>query len=283
MKLFKSADLLHFELINLKKQGYSIGFVPTMGALHHGHLSLIQRAKAENVSVVASIFVNPKQFNDINDLKRYPKPIEKDMDMLIRAGVDYLFLPEERDIYYQDYLDIEIPLGGLDLILEGEQRPGHFQGVVKVVKRLFEIIKPNRAYFGQKDFQQTVVINHLVNQFFPELKIVVCPIIRESNGLAMSSRNAQLSHIEREKSSFIYKSLLKLKERSNFKSLDECLQTTAKYLSSIDGVTLEYLNAVNGDNLKLVNNLNDADYIVVVVVVKFGGVRLLDNVIIKSH
>lgn len=282
MFIIKTPVLLHSELIKRKKSGQRIGFVPTMGALHSGHMSLIKRAKEENDTVVCSIFVNPKQFDDKKDLNAYPRPIDADIRMLVQEQVDYLFYPEYEGLYGEGYVDDEVPLNGLDTILEGALRPGHFQGVAKVVKRFFEIVEPDKAYFGQKDFQQTVVIRQLITQFQFGVEMVVCPIIREENGLAMSSRNERLSASDRERAAFIYRSLLKLKERCYFKSLTDALHTTVKYLNSIEDAELEYLKCVNGYTMEEISDLNDADYVVAVTVVRFGGVRLLDNIVLKD-
>lgn len=282
MKVFKSALFLKNELTNGPLRVRSVGFVPTMGALHHGHLSLIKRGKEENDAVVVSIFVNPKQFNDSNDLSAYPRPIERDMEMLMEAGVEYLFHPDFDDVFSANDSNAEVELGNLDSVLEGAQRPGHFQGVAKVVKCLFEIITPARAYFGQKDFQQTVVIRRLVQRHFPDVQIVVCPILREPHGLAMSSRNERLDRQHRLKAGFVYKALLKLKERCHFKSLEEAMTSTIKYLKSIEGARLEYLSAVDATNMRVVEDLDEADCVVAVVVVEYAGVRLLDNIILKG-
>lgn len=282
MFIFKSADLLHAELNRRKKLGQTIGFVPTMGALHLGHLSLMERAKSENDTVVSSIFVNPKQFDDKLDLDNYPNPIAKDIEQLMQVGVDILFHPTVDQVYHEHYDDTDLNLNGLDLIHEGAQRPGHFQGVAKVVKRFFQIIQPDKAYFGQKDFQQTVVVNHLIELEDFAIQLIVCPIVRESHGLAMSSRNERLSATKREKAAFIYKSLLKFKERCFFKPLEEALATTIKYLSSIEGAEVEYFICVDGESLQEVNALNDALYVAALTVVKYDGVRLLDNIILKD-
>ncbi|MBO6515131.1 MAG: pantoate--beta-alanine ligase [Bacteroidia bacterium] len=283
MFIFKSAVLLHSELTRLQKNGRSIGFVPTMGALHQGHLSLLERAKAENDTVVCSIFVNPKQFDDEMDLVNYPDPIQTDIEYLRELNLDYLFHPDVDQVYGPDYVDIDVPLNGLDLVFEGEQRPGHFQGVAKVIRRFFDIVQPTRAYFGQKDFQQTVVVRHLIQHFGLNTDLVVCPIVREHHGLAMSSRNERLEASKRERASFIYKSLLKLKERCYFKSLGEALEITTNYLQSIEDANLEYLVCVNGVTMQEVKSLDDADYIVACTVVEFGGVRLLDNIVLKDN
>lgn len=283
MFIFKSLVLLNAELARQKESGKEIGFVPTMGALHHGHLSLLKRARQENDTLVCSIFVNPKQFDDKKDLTAYPRTLTADVKYLMEAGVDYLLLPNVDDVYSDSYVDDDIDLNGLDTIIEGKLRPGHFQGVAKVVKRFFDFVIPTRAYFGQKDFQQTVVINHLVKHFQLPIHIEICPIVREDNGLAMSSRNERLSDEQRSKAAFIYKSLIDLKERCFFKPLEQAIATTSKYLNSLEGADLEYLVCVNGDTLEEVTSLKDADYVVALIVVRYGGVRLLDNMILKKN
>jgi pantoate--beta-alanine ligase len=282
MFIFKSADLLHAELKRRKSIGHTIGFIPTMGALHQGHQSLLQRAKSENDTVVCSIFVNPKQFDDKTDLDNYPNPIVQDINMLREVGVDILFRPTVDQLYHKDFDDTDIDLAGMDIIHEGYMRPGHFQGVAKVVKRFLEIITPSNAYFGQKDFQQAVVIGHLIKSFKFDVNLIVCPIIREAHGLAMSSRNERLSLPDRDKASFIYKSLLKFKERCFFKTLAEAQESTVKYLRSVEGAELEYCICVDGETLEEVNDLSDARFIAALTVVKFGGVRLLDNIVLKD-
>ncbi|MCB9261004.1 MAG: pantoate--beta-alanine ligase [Flavobacteriales bacterium] len=282
MFILKTARLLQSRLQTLRNNGLKIGFVPTMGALHAGHISLMERCKSENDITVCSIFVNPKQFNDKSDLDKYPQPIEDDIKMLTAAGVDYLFHPSSDDLYNEDYTDEEIDLDGLDTMFEGALRPGHFQGVAKVVKRFFEIVQPHNAYFGQKDFQQTVVLKTLIKNYDFNINMVVCPIMREPNGLAMSSRNQRLSPDERERASFIYKSLLKLKERTRFKPLAESLESSIKYLTSLKDAELEYLICVDGNTMQEVKSLAEAEYVVALTVVKYGGVRLLDNIILKQ-
>ncbi|MFT4522318.1 MAG: pantoate--beta-alanine ligase [Bacteroidia bacterium] len=282
MKYHKTAKSLVSDLNLVRNDHRSIGFVPTMGALHHGHISLIERAKAENDTVVCSIFVNPKQFNNESDLVDYPKSISADMELLLEHGADFLYHPAFEDVYPNDPLGDDIELNGLDAIYEGKHRPGHFKGVAQVVHRFFQIVQPNTAYFGQKDFQQTVVVNHLIRTKSLPIKLIVCPIVRESNGLAMSSRNERLSLQQRNKASFIYQALLKLKERTYFMPLHQAVDKTRLHLSGKEGATLEYLHAVDGVTMAEVQLLEESDYVVVVTVVEFGGVRLLDNIILKS-
>jgi len=282
MKVIKSAETLASELAIERNQSHKIGFVATMGALHNGHISLVNSSKKQNEITVVSIFVNPKQFGESKDLTTYPKPIEKDMELLIGAGVDCLYLPDYEDVYPDNLEFPEIPLGQIETSLEGKSRPGHFQGVALVVKRFFDIIQPDHAYFGQKDFQQTVVIQFLKRHFQLKTKIEICPIVRESNGLAMSSRNIRMNEEDRANAGFLYQSLVKLKESCHHIPLHRAIEKTKKYLLGLDNVVLEYLAAVNGYTMEEVHNLNEAPYVAVVTVIQFGGIRMLDNIIIKK-
>jgi pantoate--beta-alanine ligase len=282
MKVIKSAEALASELQFERDKSHSVGFIPTMGALHAGHISLVDASTANNDITVVSIFVNPKQFGEAKDLDTYPKPIERDMELLIQAGVNYLFLPDYEDVYPVHLEFKEIPLGDMETQLEGESRPGHFQGVALVVKRFFDIIEPDHAYFGQKDFQQTVLVQLLIQHFNLKVKLVVCPILREKNGLAMSSRNIRMNEAKRSNAGFLYQSLVKLKEATHHIPLQQAVKKTRKYLENLDGVKIEYLAAVNGFTMEEVAQLDDAPYIAVVTVVQFGGIRMLDNIIIKN-
>lgn len=280
MKLVKSATKLTNLLDNLRKGDklVTIGFVPTMGALHDGHLSLLEKSIQENSITVCSIFVNPTQFGEKKDLETYPKPIEDDMEKLLSVGCDILFLPAVEDVYPHSYEQQHFELGGLDLKIEGKQRPGHFQGVCNVIYRFFEIIEPNTAYFGQKDFQQTVVVKRLVKLLQMPTEIKVVPIARESNGLAMSSRNQRLSKEHRDQASFIYHALIKLKDEAALLGLQSAVENAKQKLTSVRGAELEYLLAADTENLQEVEELKNE--VVVLTVVKFHGVRLLDNILI---
>ncbi|MCB9246623.1 MAG: pantoate--beta-alanine ligase [Flavobacteriales bacterium] len=275
-------EILAEILQNAIGQGKSIGFVPTMGAIHRGHVSLVERARSENDFTVCSIFVNPRQFNEQKDLDLYPRPIESDMALLLDAGVDVLFLPDSEEMYPPDYSAPYIELGQLELLLEGAMRPGHFRGVAQVVDRLFSIVQPSRAYFGQKDFQQTVVIQKLIDQRYPNIRMVVCPIVREANGLAFSSRNERLTVGEREQASFIYEALKTLKEACATEPLETAINKARFMLELVEDATVEYLEAVNAHDMSPVDDLNAASTIVAVTVVRYGGVRLLDNIILKQ-
>ena len=201
MKLIRSKFELLTDIQLLKFLGKTIGFVPTMGALHAGHIALVKRAVAENDICIVSIFVNPTQFNNITDLEKYPRNLERDAKLLENAGCELIFAPESDMIYNSDEISnrFEFDFGGLDTVMEGKFRPGHFNGVVQIVSKFFQLIQPNKAYFGEKDFQQLAIIHNMVNILNFDVEIVDCPIIRESSGLAMSSRNERLTAEQRKK------------------------------------------------------------------------------------
>lgn len=281
MKVFKSSVSLRKYLDNLQTgdQRLTVGFVPTMGALHQGHLSLIDASRSENDITVCSIFVNPTQFGDVKDLETYPKPIERDLDLLIEHECDILFLPEAEDIYPIGHHHKTYDLNGLDKIIEGEQRPGHFQGVCNVLDRFFSIVKPQRAYFGQKDFQQTVVVRKLVSLLGLNIELRIMPISREPHGLAMSSRNSRLDPEAFQKARFIHDTLADIDRNKDSIGLEHALDNAAKMLSTQDGATLEYLTVVNANTLE--PEFTNTDPKVVLVVVNYRGVRLLDNLLIQ--
>ncbi len=278
MFLLKSTFDVDNLLNKYRNDNKKIGFVATMGALHKGHISLIERSKRENETTVCSIFVNPRQFNDSKDLENYPRPIENDINILIDAGCDLLFLPGEEDIYPANYQVPEIDLLRIASILEGASRPGHFKGVAIVVKRLFDCIKPDKAYFGQKDYQQTLVIKQIVKQFELPIEIVIGEIIREDTGLAMSSRNIRLSEENRSKAAFIYKTLLKLKSNVKYMPLPEAIEKAKVEILENEETKLEYLEVTNPATLLPLNAIPSDSNALALVVVNYFGVRLLDNI-----
>jgi pantoate--beta-alanine ligase len=278
MIVIKSATELNHFLNGLKIKSKKIGFVATMGALHSGHISLIERSNRENDTTVCSIFVNPRQFNDPKDLEKYPRPIEKDILLLVKAGCNVLFIPDYEDIYSPNYVEPKINLEGLDTILEGAMRPGHFKGVALVVKRLFECVKPHAAYFGQKDYQQTLVIKHIVKEFKLPVKIVVTEIHREENGLAMSSRNIRLSYEQRNRAGFIYSALLQLKSNLKYLDINEALIKAKESILKEAGAKIEYLTIVEPDTLAPIEKIDQERSAIALVVVNYFGVRLLDNI-----
>ena len=283
MKVFRSAQKLrdHLELLHSEDPELQIGFVPTMGALHAGHLSLVDASVRANSLTVCSIFVNPIQFGDQQDLLSYPKPIAEDISKLIAHRCDILFLPEPAEIYPPEFEIKEYPLDGLDKKIEGASRPGHFQGVCNVLDRFFDIIVPDRAYFGQKDFQQTVVVKKLVSLQQRNVEICVEPITREPHGLAMSSRNERLSPGGRMKARFIHDALEDIRANYLQVGLAAALVNARAMLEASPGATLDYLVAVDADSLEPVGA--ETEKIAVLTVVEYEGVRLLDNMVLSGR
>jgi len=282
LKIVKTSKELVELLATLKNSGSTIGFVPTMGALHAGHISLLEKAIQENDTVICSIFVNPTQFNDPKDLEKYPRPIEQDILLLTKAGCDILFMPEVEDIY-GDNLEWTHSFGELENIWEGAMRPGHFKGVGQIVHKLFSIVQPNNAYFGQKDFQQTLIIKKLITDFNMNITLHVCPIIREDNGLAMSSRNIRLNPDERAVSGKIYETLNFTKEQicAGQRNIELLKNKALTLLSSIPSIHIEYIDIVNPDNLQKVTEINENDKLLMIIAVKMGNTRLIDNMYVK--
>ena len=266
----------------LNRPKTSIGFVPTMGALHQGHISLIKRSVAENKHTVCSIFVNPTQFNDSADLKKYPRTIEKDINLLEGAGNDILFLPSAKEVYPPG-LDttLDISFGNLETVMEGCFRPGHFEGMAQVVKRLLDIVQPNRLYMGQKDFQQLAIVQNMIDQLSLPVDLIMCEIIREKDGLAMSSRNVRLKKKERAEAALINKILLAVAKKSKKQQL-KSLKAWAISQLSIPGFRPEYFEIVDGRTLQPISNFGSSDYVVACTAVWVGKVRLIDNMVLKN-
>ena len=264
------------------RQGKTIGFVPTMGALHAGHASLVKQACAENAVCVVSVFVNPTQFNNKEDLLKYPRNINKDAELLANLGVDFVFAPTPEEMYSQEEMQQEFAFdfAGLDQVMEGKMRPGHFNGVVQVVSRLFDLIQPTRAYFGEKDFQQLAIIHHMVersslSERYTGLKIVDCPIVREASGLAMSSRNERLSSEEKQTAVTISQTLFASLQWAKTASVKEVQQQVIDTINAVDGLEVEYYEIVDKNTLQPTDNWDNA---VGCVTVYCGPVRLIDNI-----
>lgn len=269
----------HMKSLMREESGSSVGFVPTMGALHDGHLSLVRKCQKDNKKTVVSIFVNPTQFNDPEDFEKYPRVVDKDIQLLMAEKVDYVFTPSAADIYpSKDEQDYE--LGDISTTLEGEHRPGHFNGVASVVKRLFEIVSPQRAYFGLKDFQQYQIIKELNKRYDLGVEVIGCETQRDADGLAMSSRNALLSSTERETALHLSKALKLIAGASNGKSYNELEQIGEDYLSEVDDIDLEYLKVVDPENLKSPNGENHQGNRIALVAARVGKVRLIDNMFV---
>lgn len=261
----------------LESQGKTVGFVPTMGALHEGHLTLVRRCAAENDVCVVSIFVNPTQFNNKHDLETYPRNLEADIKLLQSAGCDVLFAPSESEIYPEPDTR-RFDFGTLDKVMEGAYRPGHFNGVAQVVSRLFNIIKPTRAYFGEKDFQQLAIIREMVKQYNVPVEIVGCPIAREESGLALSSRNQRLSAEGKAAALSISKALFGSVYLKNEKSVSELKAWVIDKINSDPMLEVEYFDIVDSLSLKSIENWDETDNAVGCVTVYCGDVRLIDNI-----
>ncbi len=278
MTIFQHITSLKNALDEIRLYGQSIGFVPTMGALHQGHLELIKRAIAENDVCVCSIFVNPIQFNNKKDLEKYPRDLETDYEMLKSVGCQMVFVPEISEMYPEPDTTT-FDFGHLDKVLEGAFRPGHFNGVAVVVKKLFEIVNPVRAYFGEKDFQQLAIINRLVEIKNLPVKIIPCEIIRESDGLAMSSRNARLTDHERKIAPSIYQNLTTLKNSFSGANSDQIRQIAIKKLNKQPGMKVEYLEIVDQRTLMPIENgIHFKGRSIALTAIFLGEVRLIDNI-----
>lgn len=279
MKIFhKNVDLQN-ELFAVRKLGKTVGLVPTMGALHEGHASLVRRCVSENDVTVVSVFVNPTQFNDKNDLQSYPRDLDADCKLLESCGADIVFAPSVEEMYPQpDTRHFEFP--PITTVMEGAHRPGHFNGVCQVVSRLFYIVRPPRAYFGEKDWQQIAVVKAMVKSLGLDVAIVECPIVRDADGLARSSRNSLLSADERSIAPEIFKQLKQSIEYSKCHTVDETHKYVVDGINSVDGLDVEYFSIVNGDTLQDVSSWDDAPHVVGCITVYCGKrpVRLIDHI-----
>jgi len=294
MIIIHSVEKLNGYLTEIRKEGKTVGFAPTMGALHQGHVSLITAAKKQCDIVVCSIFVNPTQFNDLSDLEKYPRTIDADCVILRSAGCDILFAPEVSEIYTARELELKqqhmedkswtmgktVDFGLLDKVMEGAHRPGHFNGVAQVVSKLFRIVQPVKAFFGQKDFQQLSVIRSMVKQLDLPIEIIACPIVRETDGLAMSSRNRRLSAEERDEVKLIYQTLSIVKENYQLSTIADLkkLVEVAFKLSAL--IKLDYFEIVDSETLQPIAAFDTGRSAVACIAVQLQTVRLIDNVII---
>ncbi len=276
MEIIRTVAELTNKLDSARKQG-SIGLVPTMGALHAGHLSLIQKARQENDFVVVSVFVNPTQFNNPNDLATYPRTEEADTILLREAGVDFAFIPSVEEIYPEPD-NRQFALGPVAEVMEGAMRPGHFNGVAQIVSKLFAFTLPTRAYFGEKDFQQIAVIRKMVELEGFNLEIVDCPIKREDDGLAMSSRNVRLTPEQREIAPAIHRTLKKSLDWAANQSVDETKRNVIDEINSYPQMEVEYYEIVDALTMQPINDWADTDSAVGCITVFCGDVRLIDNI-----
>ncbi len=278
MKTIATVSDLKAELSKAQGRGLTVGFVPTMGALHKGHLELMKEARAQNDIVVVSIFVNPTQFNNPADLQRYPRTLQEDIKKCTSVDVDIVFAPVVDEVYPKPDERV-FDFGNLDKVMEGKHRPGHFNGVAQVVSKLFDMVQPTRAYFGQKDYQQLAIIRRLVSDFNMDVEIVPCPTVRENDGLAMSSRNALLSLQQRASAPVIAKTLLAARNQKKSKTVKELIDWVVNEINADPELEVEYFEIANAQTLQLVSNWSDAQELVGCIAVQVGDVRLIDNVI----
>lgn len=277
MEIIRTVDELRRRVADAKAQGRTVGLVPTMGALHAGHVSLIEKARGDNDIVVVSVFVNPTQFNNPEDLKTYPRTEDADVEKLIAAGADYAFIPSVEEVYPEPDTRV-FDLGPVAEVMEGAMRPGHFNGVAQIVSKLFDMVRPTRAYFGEKDFQQIAVIRRMVEIEGFDLEIVACPIKREADGLAMSSRNVRLTPEQRLIAPAIHRTL----EGSLSWAADHTVEQTKRYvideLNSLPQLEVEYYEIVDGKTMQPIVDWSETTEPVGCVTVYCGNVRLIDNI-----
>ncbi len=276
MHIFKEIAPLRAHLNALRAAPDSVGFVPTMGALHEGHMSLIRASQKNNSITVCSIFVNPTQFNSEEDLAKYPRPMEQDLALLEKESCDIAFCPQSREMY-DDGRAISITFPGLDDILEGKFRPGHFSGVAQVVAKLLNIVQPDRAYFGQKDLQQAAIVSSLVKSLKMNVQLCVFPTVREPDGLAMSSRNQRLSPSERRRAVVLYNSLCKSREALLAGTSIKAITEHVRGACAQQDVRLEYLAVVDHKTFTLLDRVSDPGGVFVLIAANVGSVRLIDN------
>ena len=281
MKVVNTIKELRELLDGYRAEGKKIGLVPTMGALHRGHASLVERSIAGNDVTVVSIFVNPTQFNDKNDLKNYPRTLEADCALLEKVGATVAFAPAVEEMYPEEDTR-QFSFAPLDTVMEGACRPGHFNGVAQIVSKLFYAVEPDRAYFGEKDFQQLAIIREMVRQLELPLEIVGCPIVREEDGLAMSSRNTLLSEDERERALTISSTLFASVDFAKVNSLEATRNFVEDMINDTPGLELEYYRIVDGNTLHEIEEWADSDYVVGCIALFCGNVRLIDNIRYKG-
>lgn len=278
MQVLKSKIELVSLIDNYKKEGKTIGFVPTMGALHNGHLSLVKECKKNSDIAVVSIFVNPTQFNDPEDLKRYPRTLEKDTELLKTVDCDLIFAPSVEEIYPEPDTR-KFDFGYLESVMEGAKRPGHFNGVGQVVSRLFDIVRPDKAFFGMKDFQQVAIIKNMVKQLNYSIQIVPCPIVREESGLALSSRNTLLDADHKKNAPHIYTTLKKARNLASELSVSDLKKWITDEINSNSYLETEYVEIVDDTTLKITEDWKEAGTKVACVAVYAGNIRLIDNIV----
>lgn len=281
LEIINTLSALRERISDFKRSEKKIALVPTMGALHKGHISLIEIAKTRADIVVCSIFVNPTQFTDPKDLERYPRPLAHDIELLTAAGCQLVFMPTVQEMYptFPEPEAWHIDLGSAEFVLEGEFRKGHYQGVTQIVKKLFDAVNPDLAFFGQKDFQQVLMIKNMVSYFNLPLEIISCPIIREDDGLAMSSRNIHLSPSDRTNALALSKALYFVRNNFDTLKIDELLEQAQDMITKTNGVLLDYFTIVDGETLLPITDKSQQNK-VALVAAKVGDTRLIDNILL---
>ncbi len=277
MQIIKTKAELQKTVAALKNSEKTIGLVPTMGALHEGHATLVRKCVSENEVTFVSVFVNPTQFNNKEDLEKYPRDLHRDAELLASIGADFVFAPTPEEMYTEEEMNetFAFDFAGLDQVMEGKMRPGHFNGVVQVVSKLFELVQPTRAYFGEKDFQQLAIIRRMVSVMGFDLKIVGCPIVREKSGLALSSRNERLSEEEKKTALNISRVLFESLDYAKEHSVEETRQWVVAQINAVDGLEVEYYEIVDQTSLMTAADFSHA---IGCVTVYCGPVRLIDNI-----
>lgn len=278
MKVLHTIAEVQKAVSQYQSEDKTVGFVPTMGALHEGHISLVKECCDHNDICIVSIFVNPTQFNNSADLETYPRTIENDSKLLAAQEVDIVFIPSVEEIYPEPDTR-QFDFGLLDKVMEGKFRPGHFNGVAQVVSKLFDIVKPDRAYFGEKDFQQLAIIRDMVRQYNIPVEIIAVPIMREKSGLAMSSRNQRLTQEQKNEAANIYRILSESKELSKRKTVKETISFVIDEVNKIDSLEVEYFEIVDGTTLQSITEWAATSYVVGCITVFCGEVRLIDNIV----
>lgn len=284
MIICKTRDEISAAVAELRRQNKTLGFVPTMGALHNGHLSLVKKSMSENDCTAVSIFVNPTQFNNKHDLQTYPRTVEADVKLLEETGADIAFVPSVEVMYPEGLENVteSYDFGFIGQVMEGAARPGHFNGVGIVVHRLFDLVKPDRAYFGMKDFQQIAIIREMVRQCNINIEIIPCPIVREDDGLALSSRNTRLNEEQRRQAVQISQTLFKAVDLVGEKSVDEIKDFVVSTVNSVPLLDVEYFEIVDGYSLNAISSWDEAEWVVGCITVNVGDVRLIDNITLKK-
>ncbi len=277
MEIIKSIALLDDVLNAFRNESKSIGLVPTMGALHEGHAALVKRCVAENDITVVSVFVNPTQFNNPDDLRLYPRTLEADCALLEKLDVDIVFAPDVDEMYPEPDTRV-FDFGMLDKVMEGRFRPGHFNGVAQIVSKLFYAVKPDKAYFGEKDFQQLAIVREMVKQLQIPVEIIAVPIVREQSGLALSSRNMRLTEQQRETASEIFKTLARSADLLEKQSVEDTKKFVVNSINNHEALSVEYFEIVDGDTLQSITDWDDSPCIVGCIAVFCEDVRLIDNI-----